>query len=94
MTYSLSEILKQYEKFPQVMAIALGGSGAAKTSDLNSDIDVYVFVTEDIPISLREELVRKISSKYEVGGEYFGSGDEFFVDKLNKQLDVMFWNVQ
>lgn len=87
------EILKEYENFSQVKAIAIGGSGAAKTSDCASDIDVYVFVTEDIPISEREEFVKKISSKYEVGGEYFGAGDEFFVDKSNRQFDVMFWNV-
>ncbi len=87
------EILKEYEKFSQVKAIALGGSDSAKTSDSASDIDVYVFVTEDISIEKREEIVKKISSKYEVGGEYFGAGDEFFVDRLNRQLDVMFWNI-
>lgn len=37
-------------------------------------------------------MVKGYSSKFEVGGEYFGSGDEFFVDKLNQQLDVMYWN--
>ena len=36
--------------------------------------------------------MKKYSTKYEVGGEYFGSGDEFLVDKLRKQLDVMYWN--
>lgn len=87
------EVTREYEKFPQVKAIAIGGSSATKTSDISSDIDVYVFVTEDIPIAEREKLVQKISSKYEVGGEYFGAGDEFFVDKLNIQFDVMFWNV-
>lgn len=89
----MSEILNEYKKFPQVKAIALGGSSSAKTSDNTSDVDVYVFVTESIPLNAREKFVRKISSKYEVGGEYFGSGDEFWVDSLNTQLDVMFWDV-
>ena len=85
-------IIKEYKAFEQVNAIAVGGSATAKTSDKMSDIDVYVFVEHDIPVSEREKLVKKYSSKYEVGGEYFGSGDEYFVDKLEKQLDVMFWN--
>lgn len=93
MANNLYNILKEYEKFPQVKAIALGGSNSAKTSDSASDVDVYIFITENIPVELREKLVKKVSSNYEVGGEYFGSGDEFFVDELNKQLDVMFWNV-
>ncbi|MBR2525431.1 DUF4037 domain-containing protein [bacterium] len=89
----MNSILNEYEKFSQVKAIAIGGSSTAKTSDLISDIDVYIFVSEDIPVKERENLVKKYSSNYEVGGEYFGSGDEYFVDSLNQQLDVMFWNV-
>lgn len=89
----MEEIINKFVKFDEVEAIAIGGSSAAKTSDSISDIDVYVFVKKDIPISQREEIVKKYSSKYEVGGEYFGSGDEFFVDKLNCQFDVMYWNV-
>ena len=79
------EIIEKYNSFPEVVAIAVGGSGANKTSDVLSDIDLYVFVEKDIPISCRKELVKGYSSKFEVGGEYFGSGDEFFVDKLNQQ---------
>ena len=87
------EIINEYKTFSQVKAIAVGGSSSAKTSDNMSDIDVYVFVEHDIPISDRERLVKKYSTKYEVGGEYFGSGDEFFADDIGQQLDVMFWNI-
>ena len=89
----MEQLLKEYKNFEQVKAIAIGGSSAANTSDLISDIDVYIFVAEDIPVKEREDLVKKYSSNYEVGGEYFGAGDEYFVDNLNKQFDVMFWNV-
>lgn len=91
--HMIREILKFYEGVKEVKAIALGGSVGAATSDENSDIDIYVFVEKDIPIESRLNFVKAISSKYEVGGEYFGSGDEFFVDKLGKQLDVMYFNV-
>ena len=92
MHLTLSEIINEYKKFEQVKAIAIGGSSAANTEDNSSDIDLYVFVENDIPINERENLVKKYSSKYEVGGEYFGSGDEFYVDAMQKQLDVMYWN--
>ena len=87
------DILQEFQNFQQVKAVAIGGSASAKTFDNKSDIDVYIFVEKDIPTSERENIIKKYSSKYEVGGEYFGSGDEFFVDKLNQQLDVMYWNV-
>lgn len=88
-----SDILKGFQNFPQVKAIAVGGSGANKTSDCLSDIDIYVFIEKEIPLAKREYIVKQYSTKHEVGGEYFGSGDEFFVDSLNQQLDVMYWNI-
>lgn len=87
------EIIREYKKFSEVKAIAIGGTTSAKTSDNLSDIDVYVFISEDIPVDKRRVLVEKYSTKFEVGGEYFGAGDEYFVDELNIQFDVMFWNV-
>lgn len=87
----INEIINEYKAFSQVRAIAFGGSGAAKTSDKMSDVDIYVFIERDIPVLEREKLVKKYSTKYEVGGEYFGSGDEYLVDNLGQQLDVMFW---
>ena len=93
MSKILEEILEQYASCDEVQAIAIGGSLAAKMSDNISDIDIYVFVTSDISLEFRQKLVEKYSSKFEVGGEYFGSGDEYYVDELGMQLDVMFWNV-
>lgn len=89
----LNSILEKYAKLDEVEAVALGGSSAAKTSDKSSDIDIYIFVRNDISLEVRERLVKDISSKYEVGGEYFGPGDEYFVDDLGCQLDIMYWNV-
>ena len=93
MDNTFKEIIDEYQKYDEVKAIAIGGSSAGKSSDNMSDIDLYVFVKKDILLGNRENFIPKYSSKHEIGGEYFGSGDEYFVDKMNKQLDVMYWNV-
>lgn len=93
MDNTFKEIIDEYQKYEGVKAIAIGGSSAGKSSDTMSDIDLYVFVEKDIPLKDRENFIPKYSSKHEIGGEYFGSGDEYFVDKMNKQFDVMYWNV-
>lgn len=90
----IMSILKEFEQFPEVEAIAIGGSSVSNTADKNSDIDVYVFVNKDIPVEKRTEIVKKYSSKYETGCEYFGAGDEFWVDNAGLQLDVMYFNKQ
>ena len=93
MNKMLEIILKEFTEIPEVEAIAIGGSTAAMTSDNNSDIDIYIFSKTGIQIAKRKDIIKPISSKYEIGGEYFGSGDEFLVDKINQQLDIMYWDV-
>ncbi len=88
----LNSVLNEFNRFEAIEAIGIGGSSAAKTADTASDIDIYMFVNRDIPQEQREKIIKKYSTNYEVGGEYFGSGDEFYVDKMNKQLDVMYFN--
>ena len=68
----LKEFLVKFKNFSQVKAIAIGGSGTAKTSDILSDIDIYIFIDKDIPVIERENLIKQYSSKYEVGGEFVG----------------------
>lgn len=92
MNMVFEEVIEKYKSFSEVRAIAIGGSTSAQTDDKSSDIDLYFFVDKDIPISSREEFIKKYSSNYDVGCEYFGSGDEYFVDKMNQQLDCMYWN--
>ncbi len=94
MEKSLENIVEFYKSFEQVKAIAFGGSCSAKTSDMASDIDLYVFLENDISVEERKNFVEKISSNFEVGGEYFGNGDEYFVEDLGQQLDVMYWNTK
>lgn len=90
----LNSVIDEFKRFEEVEAIGIGGSSAAKTADKASDIDVYIFTDKDIPIGERAEIVKKYSSNYEIGCEYFGAGDEFFVDKMGRQLDVMYFNKQ
>ena len=92
MINKINGIINEYRTFSQVKAIAEGGSSAAGTSDKMSDIDLYVFVAKGIPLKDRENLIKKYSTKYEAGGEYFGSGDEFLADCIGRQFDVMFWD--
>lgn len=85
-------IIDEFKNFKQVEAIAIGGSQKADTADAASDIDTYVFTDNEIPVECRLNLVKKFSSKYEVGCEYFGAGDEFLVDNMKQQLDVMYFD--
>lgn len=88
----ISEIIEEYKKFGQVKAVAIGGSKAATSDDNSSDTDIYVFIDRNISVADREIIIKKYSSKYEVGEEYFGAGDEFLCG--NMVLDMMYWDIK
>lgn len=89
----MNDILNKFIEIHEVQAIAIGGSNTAKTSDSSSDIDIYIFSSNGVPLQKREEIIKKVSSKYEIGEEYFGSGDEFLYDKENIVMDMMYWDI-
>ena len=89
---NIESIIGKYSKLGGVKAIGIGGSRAARSSDPTSDYDIYLFTEKEPAVEQRLEIVRAVSSKYEVGSDYFGPGDEYFVDELNVEFDVMFFD--
>ena len=51
-------IMQEFQNFPQLKAIAVGGSTSAETSDNKSDVDVYIFVEQDIPINKKKNIIK------------------------------------
>ncbi len=90
----MKNLLESFTNIDEVESIALGGSTGAKTSDNISDIDIYVFSKNGVPIKYRENIIKQVSSKFDIGEEYFGSGDEFLFDKENIILDMMYWDMK
>jgi hypothetical protein len=51
------ELAEQLALFPQVAAVALGGSRSSGAHDPESDIDLYVYTEEEIPLVKRATIV-------------------------------------
>ncbi len=88
----IKDYLKKYSQLPGVRAIGVGGSRSANSFDSTSDYDIYVFTDRVPEREERERIVLPISSKYEICGDYFGPGDEYLVDSLGVEFDVMFFD--
>ena len=86
----LGKILDEFVQLDGVEAIGIGGSSASKKADISSDIDIYVFCSKDILIKDRENIIKKYSSKYDIGQNYFGPDDEFHVDSMDKDFDIIY----
>lgn len=93
MGFYMKNLLKKFCNIDEVETVAVGGSSAVKTADDKSDIDVYVFSRSGVTLKEREKIIKPVSSNYEIGGEYFGSGDEFWADEIGRQFDIMYWDM-
>ncbi len=49
----------QFAAFPQVVAVALGGSQSSGAADAESDIDLYVYTDAEIPLAAQAALIEQ-----------------------------------
>ena len=74
----LNTVIEKFSKIKEVKAIVIGGSDAAKTNDVLSDYDIYIFSDVEVPLNLREEIAKEFSDNYEIHNTFYGDGDEWY----------------
>ena len=82
-------ISRRFASLPQVEAVALAGSRAGELSDADSDVDLYVYVTEDIPLGAREQIAAG-GLRREIGNATWEPGDEWIEADTGTTVDVMY----
>ncbi|HEY4900646.1 MAG TPA: DUF4037 domain-containing protein [Terriglobales bacterium] len=78
---------------PSVEAVALSGSRTSDFSDSRSDIDLYVYVTEEIPLDVRAKIAAG-SARAEIGNATWEPGDEWIDAESGTSVDVMYRHVR
>lgn len=82
-------IAAAYAAWPEVQAIALGGSRAAGPADEASDVDLYVYVRPEPSLAARAAIVGA-SPRAEIGNRAFEPGDEWIDAATGVHVDAMF----
>jgi hypothetical protein len=89
-----AEIAARYAELPLVEAVALAGSSTTGASDRLSDIDLYVYGADRLPVEARSAMVRsRVPVRAEVDNRFWETGDEW--DEAGPRggllhVDVMF----
>ncbi|MDE6594252.1 MAG: DUF4037 domain-containing protein [Oscillospiraceae bacterium] len=73
------KIFKALENMNEIEACALGGSRAAGRADGNSDYDVYLYLTGDIPEEVRREAFSEMCSVMEIGNRFWEYEDNLIL---------------
>jgi len=88
------QIAAEFSHLPGVVAIALGGSSTSQNSDISSDIDLYVYTQQKIPLSSRRKIMEKTggASIANIGLNYWGPGDEWIHLPTGIEVDMVYFS--
>jgi predicted nucleotidyltransferase len=79
----------RYAECSQVEAVVLGGSRTSESSDAYSDIDLYVYAHQPLPLEVRRKVAESHTAA-EIGNEFWEPGDEWVEAGTGISVDVMF----
>jgi hypothetical protein len=99
-----NQVASLFASLPQVKAIALAGSSRNATSlkavdiesfsDASSDIDLYVYTKDIIPLATRVEIVKQSGGASETSLDlnYWGLGDEWYNQPTGIEVDIIYFD--
>ncbi len=83
-------IADEYAALPTVAAVAIAGSQTTGLADAGSDIDLYVYSREPLPLEARRAIATGAASRAEVDNQFWEPGDEWVDAATGIHVDVMF----
>jgi len=91
--YKLAKtVAERFSAFTQVEAVTLGGSVTTESVDQVSDIDIYVYTKDFIPLYLRKALVDDLgTTRADLDLQYWDLGDEWYHAETGIEVDIIYW---
>jgi hypothetical protein len=83
-------VAASFAAMPEVSAVALGGSVAAGRAGHGSDVDLYVYAMEDVPVARRAAIAAGSRGPAELDNRSFEPGDEWVDGASGIHVDVMY----
>lgn len=84
------EIALAFGEVASIEAVALAGSRTASGGDDRSDVDLYVYARDPIPLSQRAALARRFAERAEVGNTFWEPGDEWIERETGLPVDIVY----
>ncbi len=87
------DIALQFGAITGVEAVTLAGSMTSGYAESGSDIDLYVYAHEEVPISKREKITQHVA-RLELDNHFWEPGDEWIDSTSGVHVDVMYRSPQ
>jgi predicted nucleotidyltransferase len=85
-----ASVAAAFAALPQVMAVAMAGSGVTGATDEQSDIDLYVYAGAPVAIADRVAIATSSAIHREIGNDFWEPGDEWIDRQTGRHVDVMY----
>lgn len=85
-------IAEQFSELAQVEAVALGGSLVTGQADGDSDIDLYVYAKDELPLEARAMLVAQRASQWQLDNRYWETEDYWLEKTSGSKVEVIYRN--
>jgi hypothetical protein len=84
----------RFAAFPQVVAVALGGSHASGAADAASDLDLYVYTEADLPLAAQAALIEQAggATHADLGLPYWGGVNMWLHAATGLTIDCMYFD--
>jgi hypothetical protein len=88
-----NKISEQFKIHSAIEAIALGGSQTSNSVDNCSDVDLYMYTNEIIPLDFRNNIVQEFGSiRTNLNLTFWDLGDEWLDKKTGIEVDMIYWD--
>jgi predicted nucleotidyltransferase len=85
-----ASVAAAFASLPEVVAVALAGSGVTGAADEQSDLDLYVYAGAPVAMADRVAIATSFAARPEVGNEFWEPGDEWIDAETERHVDVMY----
>lgn len=76
-----------------IEAIGLGGSRATNLADAHSDYDLYIYLNQDLPLAVREQVFEGLFQIIEYDNQFWEREDDgIFLDGI--PIDILYRNIE
>lgn len=87
------QVVNEYKRCDEVLAITLSGSGASGKNDFFYDIDIDIILKNNIDINKRKSLLKKFSDIIDTIKGRYGEKDIFILRNSTTQIDITYYTL-
>ena len=88
------QLVNEFKRLNEVVAIVLAGSCASGRKDTYSDIDIDIIIDKEISVEKRESIAKKFSDLMEINNTFWGPSDEFIIRNSSITVDIAYFEYQ